>query len=830
LIVAEVWGVLGYDETASSIARAMRDTAGINVIQGPPGVGKSWLAKGIGALWEDGGGGTVIAEGDVLHSDIALYPLGFAMAGLSSGWSSVAKGLTGIAEAGESLIGTGGVLTATVETLTKLRRRRRRARKLYLGDAEQAILFQLERLGRRRPLLLVADNLHWWDPSSLAFLARLRQSAMGEAFPFLQEMRLLAVRTTEPYQRVVHPEAERGLLTAFGTRYFTLSRVPRDRFADVLIALNPAVDPSPDVVDSLYRLSGGHLALAQRCATRLRPEEDDALFLADDFKDFVRALLTERLESLGALGSQMIAVLQVAAILGLTFRREELYCVVGQEESDMAHLLRHCRDEDLLELSEAVGRFVHDLYRQHFLDLVGADRARIHERLSRCLRILRPGDYEARCLNALDAERDQEAGRLAIHAVMQLAREGRPSRDLPPAILGAIENARLGEAHEGLIEALAHLHGYRFQDCLATLNRLPHDLPKSILAEADYLRASSLMSTRSEVDRGRGRAILEPWQGYEADEPELGIRLLLLLLYGLTHQINKDAGRALAEYIRHALMDRAGFDITARDALYTLDRSSGSLDPPDVSLIRTEEAADYYAPADEESTVRRPTEYYRCLVNLCAKLISNARYEHARAVHTQVERLIEDYTDGTFPRIEYARTNGLLADYRAGAADADESVARQRGIVASLAATTDPFYIYNALAVYMSLAGQHEGALAVLDKLDLNLIRSRPEPEPSMVYLIRANRAAVRFVIGDVSRAVKEWSELDIVVQRITYEIRPMLIRRHELLAGVLAAGCPMSALAFDECLTADRIEFGPLWDNFGRGFRMPEVEFWREN
>jgi len=45
--------VLGHDDIAASIARTIQEGSDISVIQGPPGVGKSWLANGIGALWEE---------------------------------------------------------------------------------------------------------------------------------------------------------------------------------------------------------------------------------------------------------------------------------------------------------------------------------------------------------------------------------------------------------------------------------------------------------------------------------------------------------------------------------------------------------------------------------------------------------------------------------------------------------------------------------------------------------------------------------------------------------------------------------------------------------
>ena len=75
------------------------------------------------------------------------------------------------------------------------------------------------------------------------------------------------------------------------------------------------------------------------------------------------------------------------------------------------------------------------------------------------------------------------------------------------------------------------------------------------------------MSTRSEKDRADGRAILEAWDRYEEEERELGIRLMHLLLFGLTHVTDKEPGRAFDRKLRRVLIDRVSFDMAAKDAL-----------------------------------------------------------------------------------------------------------------------------------------------------------------------------------------------------------------------------------------------------------------------
>jgi tetratricopeptide (TPR) repeat protein len=283
--------------------------------------------------------------------------------------------------------------------------------------------------------------------------------------------------------------------------------------------------------------------------------------------------------------------------------------------------------------------------------------------------------------------------------------------------------------------------------------------------------------------------------------------------------------------MRQFLTSRVEYDPASEDALYILDRCSGGLYPADVSLVRIREAAAHFGPREGQTLLRRPVEFYRCLVNLGATLISNALYDEARNVHGDLERLIEDYTPDVFPRVDLPRMNNLLGEYRSAVTDAEQAAARQREIASSAAVDNDPFYPRNALAVYLALAERHDEALAILDQLDNQLSASRVQPEASMVYLIRANRCAVRFCAGAIEGCEAEWATLADLADAISYPSRPIYVRRHELLADVMAGGAPVSALAFDEVLLARHPdESGPLWKHYGYGFMLPAIEIWREN
>jgi hypothetical protein len=829
--LSDLWKVLGHDRVAADVAKALAAGNGIVLLEGPPGIGKSGLAQGIAEVWESSDGSVVLTEGDSFRSDVAYYPLSFTMAQLQPRWRSLGSTAADVARAGETLAGTAGIITATIQALVRARRAHGGKRTLLLEHAEQDILVKLERLSKKGPPLLVADNLHWWDSRSLEFLSRLRTAAMRDAFPFLADLRVLAVQTPEPFQALANPATHEALLATADTSRFELERIPRETFGDVLVALGAPSKPSEEVTEVLHALTGGHLVLARRCATLLAEGDVAPLLETTDFEEFRAKLLSARIRSLGEFGKQAEALLRVAAVWGLTFHRDEVMCVTEGGEVETARLLRYCRDEEVVRLSNGQATFVHELLRQYFLSLATDDKAGVHERMSDCLRRRRPAEYDLRCVNALDAEQKREAAAFGVQAAMQRQREGRSWIDLPRAILEAIERGGMTPIVADAAAALEHLREYRFRECLNTLDALPHKAPKRLRAERDYLRAMTLMSTRSENDRAAARSILSAWKDYQDEEPELWTRLMQLLLYGLCHVRDKAPGLELEARLTQFLTDRVDYDPAAEDALYTLDRCSSGLYPADVSVVRIGEAVKHFGPGEGQTLVRRPVEYYRCLVNLGAAWISNGEYEKSRAVHRDIERLVEGYITGVFPRVDLPRMNQLLAEYRAGVVDAAGAAARQAKIAASPAVANDPFYPNNALAVYLALAGRHDEALAIFDEIDGRLSGSRADPEPSMIYLIRANRCMTRLVAGAVEGLAAEWDALAPVVESISYPSRGVYVRRHELLARVIAEGAPNSASALDECLIVRHPdEVGPLWKDYGHAFMLPSVEIWREN
>ncbi|PFG15501.1 hypothetical protein ATK74_3048 [Propionicimonas paludicola] len=776
---------------------------------------------------------TLTAVGDIDRSASTLAPFGYALESLPQGWRGAVPVVAGIGQMALAAVNMAGLVEGLAQVVDGARRlgpSRKRGHSRVFSDAEQHALAVLERASRKRPLLLIADNLHWWDAGSLKFLSSLLDEELRESYPFLTQLRVIAVETLAKYQGVVYPRAHDDALAARWVRRRELGEIVPSQFREVLTAFGaPAGTPS-ETVEDIYALTGGHLQLAQRAAeylSRYGPSQLTTMSITA----FRRELFGERVRALGNVGNELHSLLQIAATIGLTFRQAEVVCAYPGEDAEARRLIRRCCDERVIEGGASTYRFVHDIIREYFRDPELTDGVEVHERLMDCLRVLRPDDYETRCINALRAERTKEAAVLGLQAGLQATRDhSRTLEDLSPEVRQAIADGGLADALSALVQATIALGAYEFEKCLDLVDRVPRGLARSVNAEADCIAAACLMATRSEVNRRSGRELLHSWRGIESEEFDLGFRLMRHLLYGLAMTTDKGEARALERDLRSRLESRVGFDESAGDQLHILDRSAGAVEQPDIALRRTRRAAEYFAPRDEESVIRKPLEYYRCLLNYGANLICNARYDDAITAHERLVALIDDFEPGTFPRVDYAHGNHLLASLRGGRVTPGEAASRQREIIAVHGNREDPFYLHNAFAVYLALSGDLDGALSQFKILRSHLNATRTSPEPSMVYLLGSNETAVRFLAGEDFDVLRVWDGLGTTLSAIAYTTVSFLERRHLFLRESFTEAS-LTPSEFDRYVI-DRhpVEFGPLWDNYGRGFRLPEVELWRDS
>jgi DNA-binding SARP family transcriptional activator len=287
------------------------------------------------------------------------------------------------------------------------------------------VLAVLERLSRDAAVVLVLEDLHWADASTLDLVTYLAHVVPGRRLLFVASYRSDEAGPGEHLQEFVT-----GLASTRDLTNLELAPLSRDELSEI-VAANGGAELSEAMSETILMRSQGNplfagelMAAAARGQTALPPA--------------LRDLLLAKVARLDPAGRQ---VLRVAA----TARRDVSYAllaaVVPVDELTLAEALRETVERDVLEPDHETRsfRFRHALIAEAIYDsLLPGERELLHERLARAL-------TEEPALAASSAS--------AAEAAHHWSAAGRPVE----ALVSSMEAAREAEAVSGLTEAMRHV-------------------------------------------------------------------------------------------------------------------------------------------------------------------------------------------------------------------------------------------------------------------------------------------------------------------------------------------------------------------------------------
>jgi DNA-binding CsgD family transcriptional regulator len=328
-----------------------------------------------------------------------------------------------------------------------------------IGSSPQARLFEafltlLERLAERSTTALVIEDLHWADRSTLdllTFLVRNLRSA-----PLL----VLTYRTDELHRR--HPL--RPFLAELD-RSGRVARLDVDRFdraeiADLLQG-NLGSSPPEDLVERIYRRSGGNAFFAEELLAALRKENGDPQLPAS-----LENVLLSRVQ---ILSEDAQATLRIAAAAGGPVEHQLLAAISTLPEAALLTALREAVAHQVLVPDPATETYAfrHALTQEALYgDLLPGERAQLHAAFAQVLSE-RP-DLGGPSHGATSA-------RLAYHWV----KAHQPARALPAAVQAGLDSA----AAYGFADAKRH-----FETALGLWDQVPDPEQQAGLDHAAVLQ------------------------------------------------------------------------------------------------------------------------------------------------------------------------------------------------------------------------------------------------------------------------------------------------------------------------------------------------------
>jgi tetratricopeptide (TPR) repeat protein len=366
------------DELGERLAAAAAGRGSLVLVAGEPGIGKTRLADELagragalgagvlwGTCWEGEGAPAFWPWIQALRDHAGRRDPARLRAELGDGAADVARLLPGLA-------GRLGELPERPNLEPDQARFR-------LFDAVAGLL---RRAGEAEPLLLVLDDLHWADRSSLALLRFVARE--------LRDARLLVLGTYRDVELGGSAAAEPLARLAGRARHLTLGGLGEGDVAE-LLALTTGRPPGAELAQAVHRRTGGNPLFVREVARLLAASDRPAI------PEGVREVLRRRLDGLPAGCAEH---LQVAAVLGQEFRLDLLGATSGRDTEAQLALLDHAVEARLVEPAPgtvAGYRFTHALLREVLYErLPAARRVALHRRAGKAIEERFAGDLEPR--------------------------------------------------------------------------------------------------------------------------------------------------------------------------------------------------------------------------------------------------------------------------------------------------------------------------------------------------------------------------------------------------------------------------------------------------
>ena len=257
----------------------------------------------------------------------------------------------------------------------------------------------VESLARRRPMLLILEDVHWADGATCLLLRHLAQTCSSSPIMILATARKDEVTPAHPLSEAI---AEFGRLQAYGQ--VDLAGLDRGEVEEVLTSLG-AGHPSEQLARTIFEETEGNAFFVTELITHLNQEHllfDDAGswlgFPGDvhwDVPHSIRAVIQRRIASLT---EGVRRILTLGAVIGRQFN----YGVMDALEEVEAELLLEALDEGVrmgmieqIERSAADFRFTHHLIQQTlYEDMPAMRRQRAHLRIGEAMETTTLGEPE----------------------------------------------------------------------------------------------------------------------------------------------------------------------------------------------------------------------------------------------------------------------------------------------------------------------------------------------------------------------------------------------------------------------------------------------------
>lgn len=797
----------------------MREGGQYILIEGKSGSGKSYTIKQLQIELAKENYHVIIFDGDYQYDDREYYP--FKKSLFSDQDSSKDIIVGGIAETSKGIPAVGNLVSYIINTWSE---RKKSVKNMVLNSEEQNILAKLRQILKNPNIVLLFDNIHWWDRRSLQLLTMLLTNRQMLNIDKLSQFTIIFSITTN--QPVIHGDLLDCIIKETKYKKFPFPSINLTEFKDTLFS-HTLQNFSPEQNKLLYNLVNGHLQVFFEIINEIKNHNFDFNATYENNRQYLSSVLEKRLKDFGADSTQILKTLEYASIMGISFSLYELQNITQSTENEIRNIISKTSQLTITEQTNEIDyiKFAHDIIREIFKTKVEEQHAEYYQALARCIKEIKPDQYLRRARCFIKCHASEEAVLLYIlEIIKQMRLYGEVLSTVYDEIKPLLNHLQI-EYIELMQAAYTLYANKKYREAVVKLDLILDIYPIELLAERDILRIRCYSKTMasSEIEKYIIKYNDTRKESTYNNEKDIWERYSQVLMIAFAHLGDIKSAREIEKEILQNLSQRLNYDDAAMKRIHIVKRVANSIHDIEMSSVLVQDAFNYFG--SSVSGVRDIRHYYISLVNYSTILINRGDFDKAYNLTIDGINIERDNSDVDFPRIELLRNNYIIAGYLSGNLGEDDCILIYDEMLSDMPIISERLFYKSNLSIFWALKNEPQKAFDVLHE-EAKLHYEGDEKEGLYQYRVVTNTSIYQYMLGDHNNAIIQLESICDLTRRLING--SYFHKKNELLLRLMNENISVTGKEWLNILFTVQPSFQDIsWNYFGLGYAFMAVCNW---
>lgn len=694
----------------------------------------------------------------------------------------------------------------------------------YLNETEKMIFDRLSYLVKNNNLLILCDNIQYWDTYSLNFLNLLFQDAY--LYEITQKIKFVISFTTD--QDYANPKQLNFLWIKSFFMKISFSEISYKTFVENLYQLGLKKNLKSEEFHILYHLIGNHIQIMLEIVQEINGDRLDFDKLYQSNIDLLKPILLKRLEQLGTIGAFIDEALKYASLMGIQFDKSELAQMLT-DDVDIYITLKEAENIHLIKEYDSINcAFVHEIIMKVFeAEIPDTYKPIYYLKIESCLKCIKPHDYLRRAYCFVNAHRTLEAERIFSLYLIQHFKENSELSEMTYSELKSHINT-YAPYIAAMKQAYNQYHKKDYTNTFYILFSIPDIYPEDLLAEKNILVSSCQTKILETESKQEAIDCLLKYENLETINQEIDVyeNVLERLIICYIHFGNIKKAREYEEKFVKSVAKRIEYDSYAKYRLYKLYRKANALYNAELALIKMKESVSFFATKNITSNVK---DFYIALTNMSCVLIENGEFAQAYTTALKGINLEEEYPHLNFPRTQIIRSNFCIAGILNNKMKLEDAINIIESILNQIPVIPERIFHVTNLSSLYALNNNLTQALDIVER-EAEKQNYNDDIEGLYKYYIHYNKTVFQYLLGETTLLKNSVDNLEKMENQLSSMLDGgYMVKKNKLLIKTIQTGKKYSPIEWLHVFHNQKSTYQnrPLWKYHGLGYAFVSMNNW---